>query len=288
MKLTTSRKPLAMLLLSTPLLPNPSTPLLPNPSSVNLDDFRRWRDSWNLRDAVAQQVPARPSMARGAAVGGPGLRPAASATNRRGRAPRMGFFDFLNQPDDEALSPEAAFAIESLCRPLGWDVKCEIGSEVARSVGGSGTLAKGSSSTALLTLKLGFTVDEGYAPPQGAVAFLAPSRFFTDASPRGFWKVDDDGDDGFPRQVQWRLHTSDAEEGLVLGGDTLLPAGAVYFNAKCKTKTSQAGEAMGITLGDGRITVKEDLGANTPLFQGRGILAEFKVCGTFECREALE
>lgn len=192
----------------------------------------------------------------------------------------MGLFDWLSG-EDEINSPEATAAIEELCRPDGWEVKCEIGSEPARSVGGSGTLAKSSSSTAAINLRLGFGVDEGYVPPQGGVSLLAPSRFFSDESPRGFWKVDDDGDDGFPRQVQWRLRTSDSEAGLVLGGDTLLPPGAVYFNAKCEPTGRTDGP--GIRLYAGRITIKEDLGLNTPIFQGRGILAEFKIVGTFEC-----
>ena len=145
----------------------------------------------------------------------------------------MGLFDWLSG-EDEINSPEATAAIEELCRPDGWEVKCEIGSEPRDQLVAVAHWPSRPLRQAAINLRLGFGVDEGYVPPQGGVSLLAPSRFFSDESPRGFWKVDDDGDDGFPRQVQWRLRTSDSEAGLVLGGDTLLPPGAVYFNAKCE------------------------------------------------------
>ena len=40
--------------------------------------------------------------------------------------------------------------------------------------------------------------------------------------------------------------------------------------------------ARPIALGRGRVTVKEDIGVNTGIFQGRGILAEFKLVGSFD------
>ena len=83
-----------------------------------------------------------------------------------------------------------------------------------------------------------------------------------------------DADDGVPQQVQWRLQTSEAE-GLVLGGDTLCPAGPVYFNALFKA-------ANGGSLERGRITVKEEIGQDFGIFNAKGILAEFKIVGTFE------
>ena len=90
----------------------------------------------------------------------------------------------------------------------------------------------------------------------------------------GLWP---DGADGLPFQLQWRLGTV-AEDGLVASGDTLIPPGAVYFNARCERRE----DGLGVRLSDGRITVKEEIGANG-LFQARGILAEFKIVGTFEC-----
>ena len=47
---------------------------------------------------------------------------------------------------------------------------------------------------------------------------------------------------------------------------------------------SGADEDVVVTLERGRITVKEDIGVNTPVFNARGILAEFKIVGTFEAR----
>ena len=252
-------------------------------SSIDLNEFRRVRDR-KLKGSPPQtlldcrtngKLPPRPGLDRGAAVGGGCgrfLRPANIRSRRIvWEAARMGLFDSVGAWFDEALngdeclSPEAAAAIDALCRADGWSCKCEIGSSVARSVGGSGSLATGpTTSTAVLNLRLGFALDEGYAPPQGGCSLLKPSKFLSADQPtRGFWKVDDDGDDGFPRQVQWRLNTKEADGLTMAGGDVLLPPGAVYFNAKCASRADGAG----ITLGDGRITIKEDLGANVGIFQ---------------------
>ena len=264
------------------------------PSSLDLEAFRKARDIKLEQRRQRQPFPAqppRPGLARGAAVGGCGIRPCTPRARLIQCDARMGlldsfsaFVDGLNG-DNMGLNAEADAAIEALCRPQGWTCKCEIGSSVARSVGGSGQLASGpTTSTAALSLRLAFAVDEGYQPPQGRCMLLSPSKFLSDEVPtRGFWKVDDDGEDGFPRQVQWRLHTKEAE-GLVLGGDVLLPPGSVYFNAKCAMRTDGSGM---ITLGDGRITIKEDLGSDF-IFQAKGILAEFKIVGTFECVPSVE
>ena len=73
---------------------------------------------------------------------------------------------------------------------------------------------------------------------------------------------------------------------VVLGEQTMVAGdSAIYFNAIC-TVSDGARDAAGnasqkVTLSDGRITVKEDIGVNTGIFQARGILAEFKIVGTF-------
>ena len=95
------------------------------------------------------------------------------------------------------------------------------------------------------------------------------SKYFADV---GFWKVQADADDGAPEQVQWRLDCAN-EEGLTLGGQTLLPKGSVYFNALY---------SGGVGLERGRITVKEEIGQDFGIFNAKGILAEFKIVGTFE------
>ena len=38
-------------------------------------------------------------------------------------------------------------------------------------------------------------------------------------------------DDGVPQQIQWRMTMCD--EGLRLGGETLIKGGPLYFNARC-------------------------------------------------------
>ena len=74
------------------------------------------------------------------------------------------------------------------------------------------------------------------------------------------------------RRLQWRV--------ACLGIESVgLPAGPLYFNAKIALD----GDAISLT--SGRLTVKEEIGVNTPLFPtARGILAEFKIVGTFEAR----
>ena len=204
------------------------------------------------------------------------------ATPRAG-IPHMGFFDWLLPDyDDMGLGPEAIAAVEDICRPSGWDVKCEIGSEVARSVGGSGQLASSrASGTAVLDLRLSFALDKGYSPPQGPVRLARSSRYFSEV---GFWKVDADTDDGVPEQVQWRLQTDD---GLVLGGQTLVPPGPCYFNMLYTPADGDGdGAGGGGSLDKGRITVKEDIGVNTGIFQAKGILAEFKIVGTCSAARA--
>ena len=51
---------------------------------------------------------------------------------------------------------------------------------------------------------------------------------------------------------------------------------------------SGADEFGSLELTFGRITVKEALGADTPIFSARGILAEFKIVGVFECAQNTE
>ena len=88
----------------------------------------------------------------------------------------------------------------------------------------------------------------------------------------GFFKIEADDDEGVPTYVQWRTKC--------LGIESVgLPAGSLYFNAKIVRDGDRC------TLEAGRLTVKEEIGVNTPLFPtARGILAEFKIVGTFEAR----
>lgn len=215
-----------------------------------------------------------------------GLSRALHAAAPAARAPptaAMGFFDWLLPEEPEALGPEAAACVGALCSTDGWEFELEIGSEVAKAVGGSGELAKrrDATSTGSLSLLLRFNTDDGFSPPQGKVDLLRASRFFAPetAERNGFWKTTEDLDNGVLTQVQFRLQTS--SDGLVLGDDTLVPGDTkLYFNAKADFDE----DSGALRLYDGRVTVKEDLGANVGLFNAKGILAEFKIVGTFECK----
>ena len=71
---------------------------------------------------------------------------------------------------EEPPSPQVAATISGLCRPGGWTVRCSVGSEVARELGGTGTLSKEDGTGTLgLDFAVAFSVDEGFEPPQGSV-----------------------------------------------------------------------------------------------------------------------
>ena len=202
-----------------------------------------------------------------------GLTVIKAATRPQRASAHLGLFDWLSSPEQEDdLSVEAAAAFEALFREDGWLIRCQIGSEAARAVGGSGELARGSTSTAAIDFPMSFSRDAGFVPPQGSVNLIRASRFL--APKPGFWKLESDDDDGVPQTVQWRLHS---EQGMRLGEDVLVPPGPIYFNARCEWKEGR------LTLYDGRLTVKEDVGIDVGLFKAKGILAEFKIVGTFAC-----
>ena len=71
---------------------------------------------------------------------------------------------------EEPANPQVAATISGLCRPGGWTVRCSVGSEVARELGGTGTLSKEDGTGTLgLDFAVAFSVDEGFEPPQGSV-----------------------------------------------------------------------------------------------------------------------
>ena len=185
---------------------------------------------------------------------------------------------------EEPASPEVASTISGLCRPGGWKVRCSIGSEVARGLGGTGTLSKGDGTGTLgLDFDVAFSVDEGFEPPQGTVKLLSTSRLLSaDGGDRlpGFWSVDATDGDDVPQNIRWRLFCT----GLSSGDSTVVPEGPLYFNALIEERRrtpGDASEARPIALRSGRLTVKEDISVNT-IFQSRGILAEFKLVGSFD------
>ena len=119
----------------------------------------------------------------------------------------------------------------ALCRPDGWEFRAQTGSEVARSLGGTGRLATGKSGTAELSLSVAFERDERFGSyPQGTARLLRPSKFVAD-KPLGLWsvEVDETPDGGLrPTAIELRLR---CDTPLVLSGETVIPEGELYLSA---------------------------------------------------------
>ena len=185
---------------------------------------------------------------------------------------------FFRAPTDFELSPAAAAVVAELCREEGWDIELELGSLPARAAGGTGTLVRSSqaSPTVGLAARVRLECDEGVDPPEGALRLVGPSRLLDDA--RAFWRVVDDGADGVPRAVQMKLEAAGA--GIIASDVALVPPGPVYLNARVASP-----DGAPLELRDGKVTVKEDVGGAF-VFDARGILAEYKIVGTFEAAPA--
>lgn len=210
-----------------------------------------------------------------------------------------GWWANLNPWAELPVSADVAETVAGICRPDGWSVRCTLGSQPARELGGTGTLAKGeASSTVGLDYSVRFELEEGYDPPQGTVSLLSASRLLSTSTAaeeaaaaaagtrpavaKGFWSVDATDDEDVPTAIKWRLQCV----GIESGGVTIVPEGQIYFNALVGERRALPGEESAegtrpISLGSGRVTVKEDVGVNT-IFQARGILAEFKLVGSFD------
>lgn len=200
--------------------------------------------------------------------------------------PESALWELINGEPTPSAEAEALCA--ALCRADGWEVTATIGSEVARSLGGTGTLARSDvSGTAAIKLLLRFDADQRFtAYPQGTAALLRPSRYVTAVQPAGLWSVEVDEEDGLvPQALELRLET----EEIAMSGATLVPAGQLFFNARLESDESASrvaaltsGRPTGnqvIRFADGRIVVKEygALGAVAGL-------SELKVVGTFDAR----
>tara|TARA_B110001452_G_scaffold26846_1_gene21053 strand:- start:62 stop:814 length:753 start_codon:yes stop_codon:yes gene_type:complete len=232
-------------------------------------------------------------------------RPAVSCRPPPPRSPAVrlaeggGWWANLNPWAELPVSAAVAETVDGICRPDGWSMRCTLGSQPARELGGTGTLAKGeASSTVGLDYSVRFELEEGFDPPQGTVSLLSSSRLLSSSTAaeeaaaaaagarpavaKGFWSVDATDDEDVPTAIKWRL----ACAGIESGGVTIVPEGQLYSNALVGERRPLPGEesaegARLISLGDGRLTVKEDVGVNT-IFQARGILAEFKLVGRFD------
>mmetsp|Transcript_20892 Transcript_20892/g.61823 ORF Transcript_20892/g.61823 Transcript_20892/m.61823 type:complete len:247 (+) Transcript_20892:2-742(+) len=169
----------------------------------------------------------------------------------------------------EEATPELLDLIEFLTRERGFRARLTLGSEPARSAGGSGVLAKRTSGTAGIELLVAFNADDtpGYDPLQGDVLLLKESRYL--AAPPAFWIAEyETPDDAFPSLWQMRLRST----GISVGGEELVEEGAIVF-LSAKAERTRTG---GWNLANGKITVKE-----TVRFSNN-ILAELKVIGVFE------
>ena len=240
------------------------------------------------------------------------VEPPHSSSRRRAALTRLSdasWFDrlgsFLSPAEDEVApweaSAEARDAVRLLCREGGWKLRCTLGTAAAKSVGGSGELVKRRTPAADIDADfvISFSIDEGFDPPQGAVELVRRSRLLAeDEGPSGrrdaagFWKTTvDDELTMVPTEVQLRMRSL----GISSAGESVVPPGAVYLNAKVAYDPVRAAaptpNAEGLTLYDGRVTVKEDVGGfggfgGGPIFSAKGILAEFKIVGTFEASPA--
>ena len=189
-------------------------------------------------------------------------------------------------------SAEAVAITETLCRSDGWELRAEIGPEVARALGGTGKLARNEvRGTADVAFLLRFDVDPRFsAYPQGTATLLRPSRFVaSEGVPVGLWSVEVDEQSGgglVPQFLELRL---DVQE-IAMSGQTLVPEGQVFLSAALESDEA-ATRVAALTSGrvdgnqalrftDGRVTVKEygSLGAAG--------LSELKLVGTFDARPA--
>ena len=196
------------------------------------------------------------------------------------RAPpaRLNWLADLFSPD-AADSAAAELVLSELCEPE-WAIRCELGAAVASSLGGSGSLARGrtdASTDVRLDCGVRFEIDAGFDPPQGTVRLARPSRLL---AAEGFWKVSETDDRDVPKAISWRLQST----GIRAGEEELVPRGPLYFNALLEGD----GSTLPLQLTAGRLTVKEDLGADVGIFRARGILAEFKIVGAFEAQRAID
>ena len=97
------------------------------------------------------------------------------------------------EPEPE-LTDEQRELIGALCRPEGWDLRASIGADLARSLGGTGSLAArggegGNGGTAELSARVAFECDERFtAYPQGTATLLRPSKYLS--ARRGLWSVE--------------------------------------------------------------------------------------------------
>mmetsp|Transcript_6707 Transcript_6707/g.16746 ORF Transcript_6707/g.16746 Transcript_6707/m.16746 type:complete len:142 (+) Transcript_6707:145-570(+) len=118
--------------------------------------------------------------------------------------------------------------------------------------------------------------DEGYFPPQGTV-YVSNSTYFKEqdgGEMKGLWRIEDEDSEGTASKISMSLKVPD---GIKVSGEDLVPPGFLYANMRMAEKRDQ-----GLSLYDGRVTVKEDVGSSFLLTPYNGLIAEYKIVGTCE------
>lgn len=193
-----------------------------------------------------------------------------------------GFFDMFREVEE---SEDKARVVKAITTPSGWDLNLEIGSQIAKQLGGTGDLAKGDMMNVNIGVAVRMAKDEGYDPPQGSVFIESESNIFKG---EGFWSILEDTDEGVPTAIQANLKCPD---GIKVSGDLVIPPGNVYVNMKIKYELPKEDTPVrgldGVTFYDGRLTVKEDVKSSFMLTAYNGILAEFKIVGSVTAKARL-
>ena len=134
----------------------------------------------------------------------------------------------LFEPEPE-LTDDQRELLGALCRPEGWDLRASIGADLARSLGGTGSLAMrgGEGGTAELSARVAFERDERFtAYPQGTARLLRPSRYLS--SQRGLWSVE--ASEQGPRAGEQVLELRWESEPIGPEDDALVPGGPIYLS----------------------------------------------------------
>ncbi|KAJ1630356.1 hypothetical protein T492DRAFT_1003874, partial [Pavlovales sp. CCMP2436] len=172
------------------------------------------------------------------------------------------------------VTPELQSLVDFLTCPSGFSLRMTLGSAPARSAGGSGSLARGSSATVQLELPVKLSIDgssaTGFDPFQGDVLITKVSKYF--ATPPSFWVAEYERPDD-PVPTLWQLRVSCSA--IDASGDNLVPEGPIFFSCNIGRGRPREGRPGQWELTGGKITVKEDVAGT------RGILAEYKVVGVF-------
>ena len=142
------------------------------------------------------------------------------------------------EPEPE-LTDEQRDLIGALCRPDGWDLSASIGADLARSLGGTGSLAArggegGNGGTAALSARVAFECDERFtAYPQGTATLLRPSKYLS--ARRGLWSVEVGSSQG-PRdgeqvlELRWECEPIGPEDGVLVPGGPIYLSGVVSLD----------------------------------------------------------